>query len=97
MLAHEKLDVYRSGSSFWRCQPALAEPSRGATRFSLSKYVQMSRCQNSLTSTSTSTSTSTVCDGHPRVPKMFNLFLEEALHALSQLKPCPMHPRLHGA
>src|SRR5437867_12492083 len=59
------------------------------------RNVQMSRCQNSLTSTSTSTST--VCDGHPRVPKMFNLFLEEALHALSQLKPCPMHPRLHGA
>src|SRR5213594_2687187 len=58
----------------WRCQPALAERSRGTTRFSLSKYVQMSRCQNSLTSTSTSTSTA--YDGHPSVPKMFNLFLE---------------------
>ena len=44
---------------------------------SILQDVQMSRCENSLTSTSTSTA----CDGHlsvvymhPSVPKMFNLF-----------------------
>ena len=48
---------------------------------SILQDVQMSRCENSLTSTSTSTSTSTACVGHPSViymhpsvPKMFNLF-----------------------
>src|SRR5437867_9675942 len=36
MLAHEKVDVYRSGSNFWRCRAALAENSLTSTSTSTS-------------------------------------------------------------